>query len=226
MPRIEAELEEFYPAHRDALAPIPTAPCASAIDVIHQRLPFLNLDLPFAIPHREILAEARAARSLFFEHKANKVHGHEGWLTLSIIDDDKKANGGEACPTAYKFFRETFGFLRYSQVRFTILAAGGKIVPHIDNDHGRDKENPYNLSNRRHINIALNQPQGCDFVMENAGVLPIWPGAAVHLNTGNGHMVWNRSSVDRYHILVHGIIDATGHFPQTLLRSYEARRQP
>ena len=68
------------------------------------------------------------------------------------------------------------------------------------------------------INIALNNPIGCDFVMKEWGTLPFTSGAANMIAVGYEHAVFNDSDEDRYHIIVHGRMGQD--WPQIIKDSY------
>lgn len=225
MPRIDADIESFYQQHHQARPKKSEQVADTGAQVWQMHLPYLFLDLPFEIPYQEMFREAQQVRHLFHEHKSNKKHGHVGWLTLSVIEADKPSTAAEHCPITYGFFSQTFGFTNVYQVRFTIVTPGGMILPHTDNAYRHTETTVCEFRDQRHINLALNQPEGCEFVMADAGIVPMYEGCAVHLSTRNAHAVWNRSSVDRYHILVHGGATEATHWPATLLRSYQTNQE-
>lgn len=54
------------------------------------------------------------------------------------------------------------------------------------------------------INVAITHPQGCEFYLENHGVLSFAPGTAYMMNLVNHHTVVNNSLERRFHIIIHG----------------------
>jgi len=54
------------------------------------------------------------------------------------------------------------------------------------------------------INIAITHPLGCEFYLENHGVLSFVPGVAYMMNLVNHHAVINPTLERRYHIIIHG----------------------
>jgi hypothetical protein len=76
-----------------------------------------------------------------------------------------------------------------------LLEPGGYILPHEDVEWKQ-------LSA---VNLAINNPPGVNFVMENWGTVPFVPGTVNMLAVGNKHMVYNESYEDRFHIIVHGV---------------------
>jgi len=91
------------------------------------------------------------------------------------------------------------------------LAPGGYIIPHRDSI----------TLDENHIgptNIALNNPEGCHFYVDEIGYLPWQQGSVIKLNLYNIHSVYNWSSEDRYHIIAHG--QANDSWSDRILDSY------
>ena len=63
------------------------------------------------------------------------------------------------CPITTKFFKEVFPYKTYYRLRFMLLEPQGYITPHIDAD----------INKLSPINIALNNPNGCNFKMKEIG---------------------------------------------------------
>jgi len=75
------------------------------------------------------------------------------------------------------------------------LAPGGYITPHNDGES----------STLSAVNISLNNPAGCNMVMEGVGIVPFSDsGTVMAFNPSYNHCVWNRSSEARYHMIIHG----------------------
>jgi hypothetical protein len=178
-------------------------------------LPWLQLALEF--DYQAILAEAIAIKHLFVAHRDQDqgAYRHKGWRSICLhgVSSDKtnhftqygyKSNDetpyiwteiADLCPITTKFFKEIFPFNIYYRVRFMLLDPQGYITPHTDSD--QHKLSP--------INIALNNPIGCNFKMQgHEGYVPFEPGSAFILDVGNTHAVLNNSDEDRYHMIVHG----------------------
>jgi hypothetical protein len=177
---------------------------------------FIDFDADFKKMYEEVLS---LEKTFFIKHrekdKLNSYY-HEGWnaVTLHGIDPHKtehfdrygykseeEANyyWTEVCeylPTLTSFTK-SLNYSSYSRVRIMKLEAGGYIMPHTDGV-GRIF-GPFN--------IAINNPDGCQFVFENDGVVPFKQGRGVFLDLGRKHCVWNNSDEDRYHLIVHGHIN-------------------
>ena len=156
--------------------------------------------------------------NLFVGHRQLDRHlsyNREGWAAITLhglgydktehwpqygIKTQEEANSKyhwtEIChlfPTTVKFI-QSLGFESYERVRIMKLSAGGFIMPHVDGE-GRCF-GP--------LNIAINNPIGCDFYFRKWGKVPFKSGIGFFLDVGNEHIVWNNSKEDRYHIIVHG----------------------
>jgi hypothetical protein len=198
--------------------------------VTESGLPWLELDID--IPHKKMLQEAIDLKDEFVKHRDEDNGGgyrHKGWRSLCIHGiDPYKTNHYEQygyksnnetpytwtdictrCPITNEFFKYYFPYDVYYRVRFMLLEPQGYITPHKDSEEHR-------LSP---INIALNNPEGCNFKMKgHKGYLPFAPGKSLLLDVGNKHAVYNNSDEDRYHIIVHGKI--TKEFKELVERSY------
>jgi len=199
--------------------------------VTESGIPWLDLDM--VIPHEDMLKEAIALKDEFVKHRDEDNGGggyrHKGWRSLCIhgitsyktnhyeqygykSNDEtpyKWTNICAKCPVTHEFFKYYFPYETYYRVRFMLLEPQGYITPHQDSFTNR-------LSP---VNIALNNPEGCNFKMKgHKGYLPFAPGKALLLDVGNTHAVYNNSNEDRYHIIVHGKI--TKEFKELVEHSY------
>lgn len=167
-----------------------------------------------ACPHDEMLAEAQALNHRFVKHRYTTGEQHQGWSSLVIhglgpectlahesygYDDIMKAPHdwteiADLCPIT-KEWVQGLGFDHLFRVRFMLLEAGGFIAEHNDTDQSRLFA----------YNIALNQPSECIFTMSQHGVIPFSAGDTFLLDVSNQHHVYNRSTEDRYHIIIHGV---------------------
>jgi hypothetical protein len=58
-------------------------------------------------------------------------------------------------------------------------------------------------------NVAINNPEGCELMMEQFGILPYTPGSVFKINTGYNHAVINNSNEPRFHMIFDGAPDDT-----------------
>lgn len=199
---IKAEENQWYPT-----LPIPQ-------DVFTSDWPYLHLD--FIDDFESMYQECLANDKRFVPHRQLDKHlsyNHEGWaaLTLHGISYDKTEHftqyGYNSLDEAdyhwtevCEFFPYTVNFLKklnyhsYDRVRIMKLSAGGYIMPHSDGV-GRIF-GP--------LNIAINNPIGCNFYFRKWGKVPFKQGRGCFLDIANEHIVYNNSNQDRYHIIVHG----------------------
>jgi hypothetical protein len=181
---------------------------------------YLPLVLPGA-PYSDMLKEAFALEDLFIGHRQNKEYVNEdspGWRSICLHGEawDKTdfwttypENAGkkadevvykwteitERCPITTQYFREEFPNFNYQRLRYMWLDPHGYIVPHQDRTEHR-------LSP---INVALNNPEGCVFLMKDKGYVPFEnAGNACLVDTANMHSVWNNSDTPRIHMISHG----------------------
>ena len=178
------------------------------------RLPFLPIDWETEQDWATMLDEAKRLSKHYVPHRSHEKH--KGWASLVIHGissvhtesthtyDFTDANApwrwtdiADLCPTITNFFKTQFDYKKYYRIRIMKLSPGGYIWPHKDSIH-------INENHIGPVNIALNNPEGCKFFMDNIGYLPWKPGRAIKLNLYNVHSVYNDSNEDRYHIIVHG----------------------
>jgi hypothetical protein len=177
------------------------------------RTPYLKLQLDG--PWAEILNEAKQLDELFVPHRGTNS---QGWSSLCLhgLGYDKTDTPviypefagipesqlpykwteiSERCPVATDYFKNKFPYRGYQRLRFMRLAPGGYIEPHVDGTN-------FMLAA---VNISLNNPTGCEMVLENVGIVPFENSGSVMLfNTSHKHMVWNQGTEPRYHMIVHG----------------------
>jgi hypothetical protein len=189
----------------------------------------LKLDLP--IPHQAILEEAKAIRDMFIPYRTGE-YDHNGWHSVSLhgFSHDKPASydaygftdGGEAakqfiwtkaadrCPITVEWLKTMFPTKKFARVRFMLLEAGGYIAPHTDAP----------IPHIEPVNIALSNPDGCDWVWGDGDILKFQPGDICAMNIGLEHSVKNNSNEDRYHMIVHHH-DSTDEWKKLLINAME-----
>lgn len=183
-------------------------------DVFQSDWPFLQID--FEDDFKKMHQECVKNDNLFVGHRQKDKHlsySHEGWsaLTLHGIRSDatehydqygitepdyKWTDVCEYFPTCVEFLKK-LGYKSYDRVRIMRLSPGGYIMPHSDSD-GRIF-GP--------LNIAINNPEGCNFYFEEWGKVPFEQGRGFFLDIGYVHAVYNNSDEPRYHFIVHGDIN-------------------
>lgn len=180
-----------------------------------------NSDWPWAplfvdFNERRVREELEQIDSLFVPHRdkdGSGGYGHLGWngVTLHGIGPTKTQNYEQygyktqeeadyhwtsicrKCPYIVDTIK-SLPFSKFDRVRIMRLSPGGYIMPHKDGE-GRIF-GP--------LNIALTQPEGCEFIFEGRGVVPFETGRGFMLDLGRRHSVINYTDEYRYHIIVHG----------------------
>jgi len=192
------------------------------------QIPYLPLDI--SGPWKEMYQEALALDSEFQTHRSDGdgwsslcIHGLSAKQTESpdqyteyanLPDNDLPYTWTEIidrCPVTAEYFKNNFPFDKYARLRYMKLAVGGEIPPHVDGK----RTNPLNA-----INIALNNPSGCQMVQEDSGTVPFSDlGGAILFNNTWTHAVRNTGPIDRYHIIVHGMWNRE--FNNIVVQSYK-----
>jgi hypothetical protein len=221
-------LAEFYTLNKDKSYTHPDITGVENILFNDLRIPYVSLDIPG--PWKEMLSEAQALDHLFVDHR--DTEGSNGWSSLCVHglgaqktdspDNYPEYNDirfedlpwdwteiADQCPVTVDYFKNIFPYESYYRLRFMRLAPGGYIVPHHDGS-----------SHKLTVcNISLNNPVGCEMILENIGIVPFKDsGGAVAFNNSYNHIVWNQSNIARYHIIVHGKWNY--HYEQLVNRSY------
>lgn len=215
---MEQWIQDFLNKHNDTNTfdwrPLPPGDMWSQFEwIINQSdIPWLEV-FDIVVPYKEMLAEAQNLRDLFVNHRYEES-GHKGWRSLAIhgISAEKtnvaehygltsnKANYTwteiqDRCPITVDFFKNHFPYIGYQRVRYMLLEPGGFIATHSDNERS---------CVAAAVNISLNNPPGCRFTTE-WGTIPFKDsGSVMMINNHYQHSVHNSSSIDRYHIIVHG----------------------
>lgn len=199
--------------------------------IIHEsNCPSLVLNIP--VPHEEMTAEAEQFIGRFVKHRGG---WNPGWSSICVhgqspertqpnnyyieegIDTDLDNIApydwtiiADECPVTVKWLKESFPFKEFHRVRFMLLEPGGYIKPHHDFD-------------RRSLaafNVALSNPPGVEFALEDAGLIPWNPGEARGIDIGRDHAVINRGTENRIHMIVHGLWGKG--FERHICESFEA----
>lgn len=186
----------------------------------------LLIDLPYEAMYNEALA---AASKFNWEYHRNE--DGKGWAALTIHGQGAHVTNApeyvdgydrvpfhwtevaDVCPITKQWLEESPYFYEYMRVRFMLVEPGGYVLPHRDVD----------VSKLGPINIALNNPDNCNFYMEDAGIVPWQPGDIRLMNVGRKHAVWNNSSEPRIHMIVHS--NRGKEFQDLVYRSYQQFRQ-
>lgn len=187
-----------------------------------------TLKLLIDIPHEEMYAEAVQAGSKHGWEYHRDSDG-SGWAGLTIHGQGKHITNtpefsnsndeyhwtevADDCPVTKQWLDNSPYFYDYMRVRFMLVEPDGFVLPHRD----------FKGSKLGPINIALNNPNGCEFYMEDAGRVPWQPGDVRLMNVGRKHAVYNESNEPRIHMILHS--NRGDAFKDLVYRSFQQFRQ-
>ena len=228
----QALLENFFSKHsiiKYQFTP-PTADISADWIMNHSLAPYVVL--PINADYTAMLKEAQALDDLYVEHRSNVS---EGWASLVLhgissqhtdhyavypgyqhLQNDEVpytwTEIQDRCPITIDFLKNSFPYDVYHRVRFMRLSPGGYVLPHHDRSTHQICA----------VNISLNNPQNCEFVFEDIGLVPFSDsGSTLAIATGYTHSIWNRSLNPRYHMIIHGYGDNT-QWESLLIKGYQS----
>lgn len=193
--------------------------------IIHESgLPWLNLDIK--VPFQMIAHEIESIQHLIVEHRYGN-QSHKGWKSFCIhgksydatreqdfYQDDRPyvwtQEAKSLMPLTVEYFRDSWPHAGFARLRVMFLAPRGYITIHRDGT--RRVLAP--------INIAITQPEGCNFVFEKFGTVPFYPGGAFLLDVSNRHVVFNDSDLPRWHLILDQGFD-NQKFKDLVVQSYQ-----
>jgi len=170
-------------------------------------LPYLPLEVN--VPTSDIAEEWDKVKHMAVRHRDSDAfmrYKNQGWFGLTLYGvnathtehSTKKHYWTEIsnqCPRTCDFFKSTFYENNFEgRIRFMLLEPRGYILPHKDRERAGLSE----------VNISINNPTGCEFMIENKGTVPFKKGSAVLLDLSNKHWVVNDSDEPRLHMIYHG----------------------
>ena len=187
------------------------------------QLPWLRLDIH--VPTENILQEIQNIKHLCVPHRDDYAE-NAGWESFCIhgksydatredsyyCDDRPFEFTKEALdlmPHTVKYFKNVWPHLSYQRVRVMRLKPNGYISVHKDSA----------ISRLSPVNIAIDHPLNCGFVMGKFGTAPFVSGCALILDVSNYHTVFNHSQQDRWHIIVHQ--NNNDKFQDLVVKSYK-----
>lgn len=169
-------------------------------------IPYLKLNID--VPWSDILSEWNNVADLAVLHRSSDEYqqmSNNEWYSLVLYGssptDTAIINGephwtdiAERCPLTKKWISETFIINeKTGRIRFMLLGPGGHIVLHKDRD----------TKGLCEINVAITQPDNCEFRFKNYGAVPFKNGTAFMVDISNEHFLYNHSSEPRLHMILH-----------------------
>lgn len=180
--------------------------------IMESNWPFFRLSAFDNQPYQEMYNEAHALIDEFQPHREDYGVGWKS-LTLHGLNEDTQSldqygnrddvlkqlhwtSVADRCPITKKFLTDVWPAEYLNRVRFMLLEPGGYILPHQDR--------PDNQKRLSVCNISLNNPEGCEFLMKDVGLVPFdSAGSSFLMDISNVHSVRNNSNVPRIHMIIH-----------------------
>jgi hypothetical protein len=173
---------------------------------------FLTLD--FDIDYQAMLQEAKNLKEHFVTHRLGS-YDHQGWKSLvlhglaedktdhwkqygytdieEVVKDMHWTEISKQCPVTVDFIKNKFPSKLFGRVRFMLLEAGGHIAEHVDS----------RVPLLDNTNISLSNPEECLWHWGDGESLFMEPGKVYVMNIHYPHSVENKSTEDRYHLIIH-----------------------
>lgn len=163
--------------------------------------------------HREEGESHKGWKSLVIHGRGKHItQGDDQYENLKDLPDYHWTEIADKCPITTTWLKQHSFLDKFLRVRFMLLEPGGYIMPHNDN----------NKRKLQAINIALNNPDNCNFGMENYGLIPWSPGDVRLIDISTVHAVWNNSSIPRIHMIIHGWpVQQYKNYRNLIIESYE-----
>jgi hypothetical protein len=146
-----------------------------------------------AIPHRN---HPKWRSLTLYGYSSVMTNSYEYYKDLGIVEGID-TNWTDVC----KFFPKTVEWLKknnplkeFSRIRLMILDPNGSSSPHKDYPYGQFLCGP--------INIAIINPTGSEFVLEDGGIVPWEEGDIRTMDLGSIHCVRNLGNTPRVHIII------------------------
>jgi hypothetical protein len=147
-----------------------------------------------AVPHRA--GDSVGWRTITLHGYSSLMSDYSGYYKEEgIVSQDAVETWTDACgifPKTVQWIKDNIPFTSYSRIRIMVLDAGGHINPH------RDWQGQMLGGG---INIAMTNPAGVEFGLENGGLVPWVPGDVRIIDVARHHGVRNLSSTPRIHII-------------------------
>ena len=189
-------------------------------------LPFLELDLqfPYETAMQEILA---MPKDLFVEHKNDMSEEWYQFVMFGISFAETRSDWNhpdntwisealEHMPRTVEWFKNFYPSNNFSKIKLALLKPGGRI-----NEHSDGNIKGFASGQNSVLNIAVNNPDGAEFHIDDT-IIPFRAGSAMLIDFSKSHSVVNKSTSDRYHILI-GHTDETDEFKTKVIESYQRR---
>ena len=115
-------------------------------------------------------------------------------LGINVAESYKWTDVATYFPETVAWVKENIPFDNFGRVRIMVLDPGGYVVPHVDYPNGQMLAG---------INIAVTNPTGSEFVLDNGGLIPWQEGESRLVDIGKMHSIRNVGTEPRVHMIVH-----------------------
>lgn len=155
----------------------------------------LKSKVALAIPHRESKTGWKSIT--LYGYSSIMTNSYEQYKQDGLITDDDVIDWTDIS----KFFPKTVAWLKqncplkeYNRIRIMVLDPNGSSEPHKDYYLGQILCGP--------LNVAICNPVGAEFVLEDGGLVPWKEGDFRSMDLGSVHCVRNTSQEPRIHIII------------------------
>jgi len=156
--------------------------------------PEIKKVVPLAIPHRE----HPGWRSLtIYGYSSIMTNSYEHYKEEKIITDKDETDWTDICnllPHTVSWLKNMSPLEQFSRIRIMVLDPGFSSTPHRDYYDGQALCGP--------INIAVINPKGSEFVLEDGGLVPWQEGEIRSMDLGSYHCIRNSGTEPRVHIII------------------------
>jgi len=165
-------------------------------------------------------SRANAAREKY-KLKNNVDHTDSKWklitlygVSTEIIEEASNYNinnkqefkwtdAGNKCPVHKKFIEDNFNLGNNFYIKYAVLEPGGYTLPHSDMGNFNVGDKDYNPGSEFYaLTFMIKNAPGNIFKFNNYGNIPIKEGKGFLLNVDHIHCTYNRSSENRYHMMI------------------------
>lgn len=181
---------------------------------LYNLLPYIPISKSDSFPvpdFQAIINEVKSLDDFYVPHRS--YEGHRGWESICLygissvhigahehlgyeeFDDRLGWTDASKLTPVLTSYLKSLPYIQHNRIRIMKLKSGGFIVPHTD---------VLNKKATGALNLAILNPDKCDFYIDKFGILPFDEYFAIHPNIGLEHCVFNRGLTDRYHIIIHG----------------------
>jgi quercetin dioxygenase-like cupin family protein len=147
-----------------------------------------------AIPHRE---HPTWKSITLYGYSSIMTNSYEQYKLDGLITDEDVTDWTDVSrffPKTVTWLKENCPLKEFARIRVMVLEPGGSSDPHKDYEMGQALCGP--------INVAVVNPPGSEFVLENGGIVPWQEGDVRSMDLGSVHCIRNLSNEPRIHLII------------------------